>query len=96
LPSFRVWEVWVGKDWRRFQGLVAVNEFVQWLRRGVGKLLLAASSVLHVRGVGQQLLLREPLPHQHLAGYTKRYQVKRRLAKIDANRNYLHIDDPPY
>jgi hypothetical protein len=51
---------------------------------------------LHVRGVGQQLLLREPLPHQHLAGYTKRYQVKRRLAKIDANRNYLHIDDPPY
>jgi hypothetical protein len=19
LPAFRVWEVWVGKDWRRFQ-----------------------------------------------------------------------------
>jgi len=37
LPAFRVWEVWVGKDWRRFQGLIAVNEFVQWLRRGVGR-----------------------------------------------------------
>ena len=46
LPAFRVWEVWVGKDWRRFQGLIAVNEFVQWLRRGVGKLLLAASSAI--------------------------------------------------
>ena len=41
------------------------------------------------------LSLREFLPHQHLASYTKRYQVKRRLAKIDANRNYMHIDDPP-
>jgi hypothetical protein len=51
---------------------------------------------LHVRGVRQQLSLRELLPNQHLAGYTKRYQVKRRLAKIDAYRNYLHIDDPPY
>ncbi len=39
-------EVWVGKDWRRFQGLIPVNEFVQWLRRGVGKLLLAASSAI--------------------------------------------------
>jgi hypothetical protein len=28
------------------QGLIAVNEFVQWLRRGVGKLLLAASSAI--------------------------------------------------
>jgi hypothetical protein len=50
---------------------------------------------LHVCGVGQQLPLRELLPHQHLAGRAKRYQVKRRFAKIDANRNYLHIDDPP-
>ena len=30
LPVFRVWDVWVGKDWRRFQRLMAVNEFVQW------------------------------------------------------------------
>jgi hypothetical protein len=50
---------------------------------------------LHVGGVRQQLSLRELLPHQHLAGCAKRYQVKRCLAKINANRNYLHIDDPP-
>src|SRR5450631_2073866 len=50
---------------------------------------------LHVRGVRQQLPLGELLPHQHLAGCAKCDQVKRRLAKIDANRNYLHIDDPP-
>jgi hypothetical protein len=39
--------------------------------------------------------LRELLPHQHLAGYTERHQVKPRLSKIDANRDYLHINDPP-
>ena len=42
---------------------------------------------LHICGVCQQLPLREFLPHQHLSGYTKRYQVKRCLTKIDANRN---------
>jgi hypothetical protein len=50
---------------------------------------------LHVRGVREQLSLRELLPHQHLAGHAKRHKVKRCLAKVDANRNYLHIDDPP-
>jgi hypothetical protein len=51
---------------------------------------------LQVCGVCQQLPLREFLARQHLSGYTGRYQVKRCLTKIDANRNYLHIDDPPY
>src|SRR5271168_1499141 len=50
---------------------------------------------MHIRGVCQQLSLRELLPHQHLAGLAECDQVKRCLAKIDADRNYLHMDDPP-
>ena len=42
---------------------------------------------LHVGGVRQQLSLRELLPHQHVANCAERYEMKRRLAKIDANRN---------
>jgi hypothetical protein len=41
------------------------------------------------------LLLRELLPHQHLASCAKCNEVKGGLAKIDANRMYLHVDDPP-
>jgi hypothetical protein len=50
---------------------------------------------LHVGGVYKQLPLGELLPHKHLAGHAKCDYVKGRLAKIDANRNYLHNDDPP-
>jgi hypothetical protein len=39
----------------------------------------------HVRGVSQQLLLRELLPHKHLARCAERYKVKGCLAKVDAN-----------
>jgi hypothetical protein len=50
---------------------------------------------MHVRGEGNQLLLSELLPQQDLARCAQSYEVKRRLAKIDANRMYLHVDDPP-
>jgi hypothetical protein len=40
---------------------------------------------LHVRGVSQQLLLRELLPYKHVAGCAERYKVKGGLAKVDAN-----------
>jgi hypothetical protein len=40
---------------------------------------------LHVRGVSQQLLLRELPPHKHLARCAERYKVKGCLAKVDAN-----------
>lgn len=32
------------------------------------------------------------LPNEHLASCAECYQVKGRLAQIDANRTYLHID----
>jgi hypothetical protein len=50
---------------------------------------------LHVGGEGNELLLRELLPQQHLARCAQSYEVKRRLAKIDTNRMNLHVDDPP-
>ena len=50
---------------------------------------------LHVGGEGSQLPLRELLPQQHLACCAQCYEVKGRLAKIDANRTILHVDDPP-
>ena len=62
---------------------------------GAGARLQADQRGLHVRGVSQQLLLRELLPHKHLAGCAECYNVKGRLAKIDANGMYLHVDDPP-
>ncbi len=50
---------------------------------------------LQVGGVGQQLLPGELLLNQHLAGCTQRHKVKGRLAQVDANGMYLHVDDPP-
>jgi hypothetical protein len=38
-----------------------------------------------VRGVSQQLLLRELLPRKHLAHCAERYKVKGCLAKVDAD-----------
>jgi len=40
---------------------------------------------LQVRGVRQQLPLCELLLHQHLAGCAERYEVKGRLAQVDAS-----------
>src|SRR5487761_1827232 len=51
---------------------------------------------LHVRGVSQELLPCELPPHKHLAGCAKRHEMKRCLAQVDANRMYLHVDDPPF
>lgn len=48
-----------------------------------------------VRGKSQKLLPGEFLPNNHLAGCAKCYEMKGRLAEIDANRVYLHVDDPP-
>ena len=39
--------------------------------------------------------LRRRAEGETLAVIAKSYEVKRRLAQIDANRTYLHIDDPP-
>ena len=41
------------------------------------------------------LLLGELLPQQHLARPAQSYEVECRLAKIDANRMNLHVNDPP-
>jgi hypothetical protein len=49
----------------------------------------------HVRGISQKLLPVELLPHKHLAGSAKCHEVKGCLAEVDANRMYLHVDDPP-
>jgi hypothetical protein len=38
-----------------------------------------------IRGVSQQLLLRELLPHKYIARCAERYKVKGCLAKVDAN-----------
>ena len=48
---------------------------------------------LQVGRVGQQLLLRELLIHQHLTGCSKRHKVKGGLAQVDANRMNLHSHD---
>ena len=45
--------------------------------------------------VGQQLLLRELLPHQHLARCSECQKVKGRLAQVNADGMNLHSDDPP-
>src|SRR5277367_1270656 len=50
---------------------------------------------LHVSGEGDELLLRELLPQQHLACCAQSYEVKGSLAEINTNRTNLHIDDPP-
>jgi hypothetical protein len=50
---------------------------------------------LQVRCERDQLSLRELLLQQHLAVIVKRYQVKRRLAKVNPYRTNLHVDDPP-
>jgi hypothetical protein len=52
---------------------------------GAGARLQADQRGLHVRGVSQQLLLRELLLRKHRAGCAERYKVKDRLAKVDAN-----------
>lgn len=44
---------------------------------------LDRSASLHVRGVSQQLLLRELLPRKYLAGWAERYKMKGCLAKVD-------------
>jgi len=50
---------------------------------------------LHVRSEGDELLLGELLPQQHLARCAQSNQMKRRFAKIDTNGMNLHVDDPP-
>jgi hypothetical protein len=50
---------------------------------------------LHVCGEGDELLLSELLPHQHLACCAQGDEVKGSLAQVNANRTYLHLDDPP-
>jgi hypothetical protein len=50
---------------------------------------------LHVGGEADELLLSELFPQQHLACCAQGYEVKGSLAKIDTNRMYLHVDDPP-
>jgi hypothetical protein len=52
---------------------------------GAGARLQADQRGLHVRGVSLQLLLRELLPHKHLARCAERYKVKGCLAKVDTN-----------
>ncbi len=46
---------------------------------------------LQVGRVRQQLLLRELLLHQQLAGGSQRHKVKGRLPQVDANGLYLRI-----
>src|ERR1700677_4759833 len=69
-----------------------------------GARLQADQRGLHVRGVSQQLLLRELLPHKYLARCAKRYKMKVVLPRsmptecicmsmILLHRNYHH--DPP-
>jgi hypothetical protein len=50
---------------------------------------------LQVRCERDQLLLGELLLQQHLPVIAKCHQVKGRLAKINAYRTNLHVDDPP-
>ena len=50
---------------------------------------------LKVGRVRQQLLLRELLLHQQLAGCSECHKVRRRLPQVDANGLYLQSDDPP-
>jgi hypothetical protein len=51
---------------------------------------------LPVRREAQQLRSREPLAHDYLAAFIQTYQVKTRLAEIDADRVYLHEMPPPF
>jgi hypothetical protein len=44
---------------------------------------------------GDRILLAMMRYAAYLAVIAKSYEVKRRLAKINANRANLHIDDPP-
>jgi hypothetical protein len=50
---------------------------------------------LHVRRERDRLLLGELLLQYHLAVIVKRYQVKRRLAKVNPYGTNLNVDDPP-
>jgi hypothetical protein len=50
---------------------------------------------LHVSNECDQPLLGELLLQQQLAVIAKSYQMKGRLAKINADRMNLHVDDPP-
>jgi hypothetical protein len=49
---------------------------------------------LYVGCEGNELLLRELLPQQHLPSCAQGYNVKGGLAKIDTNRTNLHVDSP--
>jgi hypothetical protein len=50
---------------------------------------------LQVRGKGDELLLSELLPQQHLACCAQGYEMKGSFAEVNANRVNLHVDDPP-
>jgi hypothetical protein len=50
---------------------------------------------LPVRGETQQLRSREVLAHNYRAAFVQTYQVKARLAEINADRVYIH-GMPPY
>jgi hypothetical protein len=51
---------------------------------------------LPVRREAQQLRSREPLAHDYLAAFVQTYQVKTRLAEINADRVYLHGMPPSF